>query len=269
MKKDKLGAGFFSSIILTLGIMSIFAGITYAYDLKEYYPLNEGDTWTYSTTKNDQTHETVIKVEGKEMVGEAEGIKMVSSEGNYDLLTIDAEGVILHKNVFSAPDGTRSGYVLHNPPQMLFVNLEIGQTKEYKSTSEGVYGPGDPALTENGVFKITLDSVEDIEVKAGKFPGCLKFSSDYTYSEKSVSGSEGHGGDKCTAWLAPGLGMVKSICSSTEYSAKDNSKDEYTIQEELISSSLIKVPTESREAPVSETPSEPKVEPQAEAGQNQ
>lgn len=248
------------SVILAVGIISIVPGkIAFAYDLHEYYPLNEGNNWTYSQTKDGNNYEMVINVSGKEMVGEVECTKI----GDL-VVAVDSGGIKKYKTTYSPYGPTDSSSTFYEPAMMMFPNIEVGETREYLLNSRTEDAHGVTTVSEEGTLEISLDSIEDVEVQAGKFTGCLKFSSDYIWKEKDNSTAGSHGEDKCTTWLAPGVGEVKSTCFIAEYNPQDNYKEESTVQQELISTSLVtKVIEENREPAVTEIP------PQEEINQNQ
>ncbi len=187
-------------------------------DYKKYYPLRQGDNWTYSVIEGEDMYEEKARVEGKEIVNGVETVKMVH-DNEYDCIAIDSEGVKQYKGF----DGDE--YYVFNPPKLVFPNIGIGEDKRYLADRilYSIEGSKMGEGSENG--KIILESIEDIEVPAGKFDDCLKF---FVVSEwKDSDGS--HGKDECTIWLASGIGKVLEQCTEIEYSPDGDTETETSI----------------------------------------
>ena len=191
---------------------------------KKYYPLRQGDSWTYSVIEGEDMHEETVRVEGKEIINGVETVKMMDDDNDYDCIAVDSEGVKQYKE-FDDDE-----YYIFNPPRLVFPNIGIGKDKRYLTDKilYSIEGSKTEEESENG--KIMLKSIEDIEVPAGKFNDCLKF---LVISEwKDSSGS--YGKDECTIWLASGVGKVMEQCTEVEYSP-DGDVDTETSISKLIS----------------------------------
>ena len=169
-------------------------------------------------------YEETVRVEGKEIINGVEAVKMMYDDNEYDCIAIDSEGVKQYKE-FDDEE-----YYIFNPPRLVFPNIGIGESKRYLADRilYSIEGSKTGEGSENG--KIILESIEDIEVPAGKFNDCLKF---FVVSEwKDSNGS--HGKDECAIWLASGVGEVLEQCREVEYSP-DGTVDTETNISKLIS----------------------------------
>jgi len=193
-------------------------------DYKKYYPLHQGDSWTYSVIEGEDMHEDTVKVEGKEIINGVETVKMIDDDDEYDCIAIDLEGVKQYKEF----DGDK--YYIFNPPKLVFPNIRIGEDKRYlvDKILYSIEGSKIEEDSENG--KIMLKSIEDIEVPAGKFNDCLKFF--VAFEEKD---SDGSSDSECTVWLASGVGMVQEECREVDYDSKGKLDEEASHTSKLIS----------------------------------
>lgn len=227
------------SLLFAYGIVIMLFSFASAYDLKEYFPLGEGNKWSYVATvtggDKDDYSKREIMIIGKEMIGENETVKFIYSDDENECLALDAEGVKRYK-FFSLDD-----YMLFKPAMMLFpVDLAVGETREYTLEAEKVHhkvgSAEDTTDRENfkGTIQITFESIEDVSVPAGTFTGCLKFSSLCNLEESTHYFKE-----KCISWLASGVGYVKETCQVNEFAAADMGEgEEFTETFELLSASV-------------------------------
>jgi len=212
-------------LFLIIGCIFIFAPSVLAYDLGEYFPLGQQDTWKYKVTKDEAASEYVLKIDGKEMIGNTETAKMFIFAENYQGIAIDSEGVKEYKNADS------NEYELFNPPKIMFPQMEVGQAKSY-SVNFTIYSTAGENLGEGSEEgHVTLESIESVEVPAGKFDDCLKFilSSDW----KLAGGNSEK--KNYTIWLAPNIGKVKESFFSVEYDAATKEEEISIEVRELIS----------------------------------
>lgn len=207
MKKNRVVLKVSSILFLVVAVTSIAMNLALAFILEEYYPLDEGNSWTYLATKDEINYEQTVNMEGREVVEGVDTVRMVTSEDSYECVAIDTEGIKKYKRF------TGHEYAIYNPARLIFSNLGIGEEKEYSTTilGYGVNGEKEKEVIENGQIK--LEAVEDVEVPAGKFTDCLKFSLNYRDKE-IVEKNEVN----CTVWFAPGVGKIKESClqSKTE-----------------------------------------------------
>lgn len=209
MEAEKIKRRCPKALTFMAGLIFIYAPLASAYNLEEYYPLAQGNRWAYFEIKDEGMDKKTFRVEGKEIIDGQETTKLLDSYGGHQCLVLDSQGLKEYK------DTDVYGCEIYNPPRMLFPNIEIGESREY-STLAINYGADGTKLGESRMSgKITLESVEDIEVPAGRFTGCLKFSSILEIREENGSYKK----EDSAIWLAPGLGRVKETCSVTEYEA--------------------------------------------------
>ncbi len=233
------------SSFLIFGAIFLSADFLFAFNVEEYYPLDENNKWVYVYRADDNgeqvTSQEVSKIKGTQSLEGTEAKVMLSTKFDNQAVAVDAEGVKLYKSWgWSGGD-----YELYNPAKMLYPNMEKGETKTY--TIESAAHNIDDAIVnttiKNGTLTVTLEAVEDVEVPAGNFKDCLKFVSvyEYKYPHRPASGRE-----TANVWLAPGVGRVKAEYSSTELNTENNKQDKISETIELTSMSIKEsVPAES------------------------
>ena len=189
-------------IVLTLSFFGC------SFQPEDYFPLQQGNEWTYAFTLNGNTLPPLeVFIEGTELVNGVETTKynMTAAIPNeYDCFyyDIDSEGLKQYKWHWVS-FGT---YSIFDQPRIEFPsNFFLGEVHE-ESFSYTTYSIGDDSLvgTYSGSEKITLESIENVTVPAGTFQRCLKIS--IAFSAKS--GDQTQGFDEIL-WLAYGVGMVK------------------------------------------------------------
>jgi hypothetical protein len=196
-------------VTVVIFIASAFLiGNVSAYDIAEYFPLNEGDEWTMLTTINGFSLPLKWVVNGTELVDEVETVKMdlglpLLPVMGYNCFAIDHEGVKWYKGYnFTA------GTVLVYDPPLIWSSLELGEVDETPYT-EKHYSIDDGTLirTETGIHRFSFKSVEDVTVPAGTFKDCLKIYEVFT---------ELHDGGATeviyhyTVWFARNVGWIKN-----------------------------------------------------------
>ncbi len=256
MKLDNLILRGFNILACAAGALFLFTGVLLAYDLQEYLPLAEGNTWVYKMKNGENGVETtdqeINKVKGTEKIGEVETVKVISNKTISKCIAIDDEGAKMYKYW-----GWSGGeYEVCSPPKMLFPNISLGESRTYpiqsaQSNIDDVVAEG---TMEEGTLTITLDSVEDIDTPIGKFKDCLKFSSVYEF--KKVHRPES-GKETMTIWLAPGVGKVKSDEAFSEYNAETKKEAKSTelliLEDATINGNKVSI---EKESPAAETPPE-------------
>ena len=179
------------------------------YFLEKYFPMEEGITWNYLQTYADgHTNYEVFCVGGTEAVdGGVADKKWEFDSGEstygYNCMAWTKEGLMLYNGVSS--DGSYSTF---EPPAMILPRLiRVGETFEHTGTRTEYDAGGGIVGTWPFSMELTLDGEEDVEVLAGRFTGCLKF-----------SGTENDEGEESevTLWLASGIGDVKRGFSGDE-----------------------------------------------------
>ena len=175
---------------------------------KNYFPLQQGNEWTYSFTLNGNTLPPLkVIIDGTEIINGVETKKynMSSAVPNeYDCFyyTIDSEGLKQHKWHWVS-FGT---YSIFDPPRIeIPINFNLGEVHE-DSVSYTTYTIGDDSVvgTFSGSQTVTWESIENVTVPAGTFNHCLKISIELS----AKSGDQTQGFDEIL-WLAHKVGMVK------------------------------------------------------------
>lgn len=199
-------------LVLVVLVIGIGVNLALAFVLKDYYPLDEGSQWIYVVIEDEETFEQAVKIEGREIIEGVEAVKVVSSGNSYNYEVIDTEGIKEYK-VFDEEE-----YVICEPPYLVFPNIiEAGEEKQYSTTMSYYTANNEKKkeIVKNGQIK--LEAIEDVDVPAGKFTDCLKFSSSYEYQDPDEKS-----GVNCSVWLASGVGKVKEFCSKVK--RKDGEK---------------------------------------------
>jgi len=212
------------------------------YSPVEYFPLNEGDEWTYLYTldivggPNDGLHLS-IPVEsifhGKEMVNGMQTIKVGGLPPNDDYFCWrrDLQGLKLCK-LYRSMNNT---YRIYKPQLLLFPSwFNIGDVCE-RSYSVSIHSGDDDSLilTLTGDTTVTFQSVEDVTVPAKTFKDCPKISLLGIY-DRSTGGTYENSE---TIWLARNVGMVKQILiEKNSYLVEEDI--EVTVTLELISATV-------------------------------
>jgi len=203
------------------------SGVT-TYKTAEYFPLGQGDTWTYREKDGSLSTYTIS---GTETIDGVVAVKRMEQDGDYILFTSDSNGLKMYKNY----DINELGWnqLIYKPPiNILPGEISVGTKQTFNST---VYYTDSKGASKTGTtsWDATVEGVEDITVPAGTFKDCLKVkitrnltSSDGKHQENSVS----------TPWLAKGVGVVKETGQGTEIDNGDVKTFTYT--DELASATV-------------------------------
>lgn len=182
------------------------------YFLREYFPLVEGVTRNYLQTYSDgRKNYEVHCVGGTELADgvvthkewEFDSGELEYYDYFYECMAWTKEGLRIYKTV--ASDGS---HVTCSPPAIVLpASIRVGQTFRHSCTLTDRDSYGSAIGSWSYSMEMTLEGEEDITVKAGRFPGCLKF-----------SGTEEDEGEvsRFSIWYAPGIGEVRSLFHGTE-----------------------------------------------------
>jgi len=207
-------AALISLIIPVLNINPALA----AYNLEDYYPLDQGNSWTYEISGGGEKRESVRRIDGNEMVEGIVTVKVFSGADNYECVAVDYEGIKVYK------DAEKDDYTIFSPPLILFPNIEVGEKRGDAINLISYYAYGVKEKEVSMGIETTLEAIEDVEVPAGKFSGCLKFSivSSIKDPERDYYNEE-----YTAIWLAPGVGKVKEFSIDTEYDPETEEKADF------------------------------------------
>ncbi|MCK4521706.1 MAG: DUF333 domain-containing protein, partial [Nanoarchaeota archaeon] len=204
------------------------------YNLSDYYPLNQGDTWTYSTIRDGYNETEIVLINGTETFGSVDAVKMYFYYGyygwEYDALQWAPEGLMDYKWVYD--NGTE--YEVYSTPIMNApVEMSTGQTHQDFANYTG-YEEGNvsPAWTGNETTILTLLGIENITVPAGTFEA-LKF----TCTNNWFDDDGCYGTDSAVNWLAYKIGIIREIGNESEYCPGDD-LDVWNYSMELINATV-------------------------------
>ena len=179
-----------------------------AYDMTEYFPLNQGDEWIYLDS-NPHNGPFPLKsvINGTEMVNGVETIKFEGGNEGGNCYTVDSEGLKLYK-WYAAP----GFYLIYGLPKIIFpAQFDVGESYQGSLSAASFSTEDDTFLnTFTGNHTVTLKSVEDLSVRAGTFKDCLKISTSETLQR---SGDLMITEIETTGWYARNIGLIKSIFS--------------------------------------------------------
>jgi len=181
----------------------------YPYDLKEYYPLGSADIWNYATVQGEEKVQGAVKVSGASEEGGINSVVLDMNGQSSDYMLIDNEGIKQYKSA------SAMGYTTYSPPRVVYPYLMPQEKKTYDFQRTYFHAIRNEEYLNTNSYEVTLDSVNEIvEVPAGTFANCLKYSS--IFQSKRVNTEEYKQILVCTTWLASGVGLVKSACNSTD-----------------------------------------------------
>ena len=178
-------------VLSTIMIMDTASGRSI--DLRDYYPLNDGNKWTYQFRAFQPDGQIKYSIKEYTVTGDLElengeiVKKLEDHRGWYYLLTIDKDRYLHwgeHEN---------RGLVTNNPP---FSFYDTGYTYGKKYAFAHAISDGSARGTE-----VVFNGYESIRTSAGEFKNCLK--STFTYINPNGSTFES------VTWLAKGVGVVK------------------------------------------------------------
>lgn len=210
MKTKKTPSLDCKSLIILTGIMFALTNLALGYDLENYYPLTEANSWTYLVTRDKKISEETYRIQGKKLINGVETVRIGDSEVEYKCLALDFQGIKEHKDYDS------NIYRIFSPPKIVFPNIEIGESRRYSVNFITYNVEGTKIREGNESGQILLESVEDLEVPAGRFAKCLKYS--FTFENKEISGDFEK--NDHSVWLAPSVGKVKEFSFSIGYDAE-------------------------------------------------
>jgi hypothetical protein len=204
----------------TLDINGSFTG-TLPYDTAEYFPLGQGDTWTFHEIEHEgntveEDTETYAIMGTEKTSGKFAAKKVELDDGNYELIT-NTNGIQFYKDyetdtedggVIEETFDTYSPPIMYVPPR-----LSVGTRHSFKSTLIHKSSTGFN-VTAKITGEMVVEGMEDITVAAGTFQDCLKIK---LTRHVIVSKLQYEGHTEVTMWLAKGVGTLKEMSSATEF----------------------------------------------------
>jgi hypothetical protein len=174
------------------------------YRIAEYYPLGQGDTWTYRNSEGSR-QDTVA---GTETIDGVQAVKVQRDDGSYILVT-NTNGITQYKE-YQQENGGWEQMVYSPPLSISSSEMSVGDRHTFRSTmTYSDSGGFTDTATVSG--ETTLEGFEDVTVPAGTFSQCLKLKTTLTFTFP-----EGSFTIEVTVFLAKGVGEVKNIDQSTD-----------------------------------------------------
>jgi len=194
----KLRKYWFATIMVVIVIV-LMQGNAAAYNMAQYFPLHQGDEWTYlSTLNNGAPVEIKSVVSGPELVNGVETMKI-----GVHYRVMDSEGLKTYR--WDRPEFGQ--FYIYDPPELTFpAQFSLGDSYQ-QSYTNSIYSLDDGTLLDTGTVSetVTLEAVEDVSVPAGTFKDCLKVHYSITY--QNSSGEYGELED--SNWFFRNVGGVK------------------------------------------------------------
>ena len=174
--------------------------------ISEYFPLGQGDTWTFREGDNELTKKTVS---GTQKINGVDAVKMIDEDGDYQLWT-NSNGLEWYKE-YDADDIPVCGWeqLLFSPPIHASDPIVSVGSSYASNTSLASTDCTGRASTASLSYEFTIEGIEDVTVPAGIFNDCLKIK-----GVIAVNGSTQT--QEITVWLAEGLGQVKTMSIEKE-----------------------------------------------------
>jgi hypothetical protein len=172
------GARITGSVLLVVaGLTLVASGATAApFDIRDYFPLNQGDTWTYEHRQGGRivTAALVSTIDGTKKLDGVEYVVRTKSNGEIAYFRHGSKGVENKGGKSKSPIGLvdwSASTPIYYPAACMMGRSTTQKTK-------GVSGPKLPLmpfkknLTYNATFTVLAE--ETVKVPAGKFRDCLK-----------------------------------------------------------------------------------------------
>ena len=198
-------------VSLVFMFMAFFRGNVAAYNMAEYYSLNQEDKWTYLVTGMFPMPPMLVEIviNGTELVNGVETIKSetrmpLSLSEVYSCIAMDSEGTKMYKDYGVGGFGT---FRIYDPPLIFMpAQADLGESYQW-SSSYSEYSIDAGTLINTGTVNtmFSIEKVEDVTVPVGAFEDCLKISMLDTYQSSDSGTIEMYH----TAWFARNFRDIK------------------------------------------------------------
>ncbi len=218
------------SILLSMAFLPAHA----AYNMQAYYPLSEGNSWTYFEVATEKgsaevwTNTYTEMVFGTDTVNGIATARLVEQElepqdEDYLNLVWGEEGLKLYyqydTNLPCCEETETVIWENHykTPATLIPANMEMG-TPITDTFAVELYEGEQLVGYEEATMTTTVKGVETITVEAGTFKDCLKIHRQTTLTDYDKQGGtvQGSWRNDLYFWLAKGVGKVKEIGNPTE-----------------------------------------------------
>jgi len=192
-------------LLLSQGSVALGGAMTTA----EYFPLGNGNSWTYSVTGTQGVFTHSVRVlPGTTIINGVATIAKEHSDGEIEYFTNDANGIRLHRE--SDPEIT-----LTMVPPIVFARATMNITETVHSTGIIMVDyPGFWTGTLSYDSTTTLEALETVTVPAGTYEAVK------IYNSTRIFGDTPNGRidetDTDTTWLTRYIGTVKSTSADDE-----------------------------------------------------
>jgi virginiamycin B lyase len=163
--------------------------------VEDYFPLNDGSSWTYQVNGTTQTTHTVSP--GTFLINNVPTKRIQESDGSQTYYTNDGNGIREHKEYDPAPPAFTM--TLNPPFKMADSQSALGVPLNNWGTASGSLGTDPFSLPYGG--SSTIIGIETVNVPAGVFQSVRV---EVSLSLDTISTSQ-------TVWIAESLGIVKLI----------------------------------------------------------
>ena len=203
--RSKKGGLSCAGLLLTVVVSCCVASLGYA---QNFYPDDIGNTWVLHSTDGPDVRTVTIK--GPDDLN-GQQVKRIEDGTNPDSLSQyfvkpDSDGLKLYRAVVSLP--IVGEVTLDYSPPQIFLPIPIALGTTWTLESE----VNTPLTGEIGInIRAEVVGIEDVTVPVGTFEDCLKIAQD-TAARLGIIELKFTN----TMWLAPDVGLVKSISTSDE-----------------------------------------------------
>ncbi|GAB4345032.1 MAG: hypothetical protein Kow0099_24940 [Candidatus Abyssubacteria bacterium] len=210
-----IGSNYYSGVFnwnprLNVWIPTGYGSELFTFRASEYYPLDQGRSWTYTLSSGGTL---TLAVNGTDQICDLPCIRLEASDGSVTNWISDDTGIWMTR--YANPDGSRTLWcppMKVTPPQ-----LYLGTQSLYPFTDAPFGMEGYQFGSHDGWSSFVVKGIEDLTVPAGVFTDCLRATFVYNYTD-TWSGMVGLRTEEI--WFAQGVGMVKRI--KTEVAALDS-----------------------------------------------
>jgi hypothetical protein len=204
--KIRILAAALSAFAVSIAAMPAAAQVS---DAREFFPLDDGNEWTY--LKNGSTSTTEVVVPGTVFINGAATKRVQSSDGSVSYYTNDANGVRLHRQFEPGVDfgdgNLRNFTVTYRPPlQFAARQASVGDVINGAGTVTAVIS-GLGTFSLSYTFMSEIEAEEQVSVPLGTF---LAVRDKLTLTlDGTIRGQPAGGQEVDTVWLTRYLGPVK------------------------------------------------------------
>lgn len=202
-----VGSAYYYVAFQWLPVLNVWRPVTYGVEdssvrAADYYPLDQGDTWTYLRSSGGTL---TLTVNGTGKICGRTCIRLEADDGSATYWISDESGIFMTRYIFT--DGS---YLTWCPPMKITpAQLYLGAQSLSSFTDAPLRLPsGVQVGSQSGWTSFAVKGIEDVTVPAGTFTDCFRSMSTRTGTDTwtGVAGVRVEEG-----WYAYGVGIVKWI----------------------------------------------------------